>query len=109
MDAAVEVPDDAMSRLADRPVRRPPRRLLWPIVPLAFAGWWVIGALPWVVTGLAGSPLLPRLRPSGHRPPATRHAPSRSAPPSVLHPDHAAAGPGALEPATRHTDDAAAR
>ena len=62
-----------------------------------------------VLIGLAGSLLLPRLRPGGDRPPSTRHAPSESAPPSVLQPDHAAAGPGALEPATRHTDDAAAR
>ncbi len=62
-----------------------------------------------VLIGLAGSLLLPRLRPGGDGPPATRHAPSESAPPSVLQPDHAATEPGATEPATRHTDDAAAR
>ena len=74
MDDAVEVPDDAMSRLADRGVRQPVgqpqrrsrRRRVWPIVPLAFAGWWLIGALPWVVTGLD---LTPRLTTARDQPP----------------------------------------
>ena len=51
-----------------------------------------------VLIGLAGSLLLPRLRPGGDRPPSTRHAPSGSAPPSSLQPDHAAAGPGRWGP-----------
>jgi hypothetical protein len=62
-----------------------------------------------VLIGLAGSLLLPRLRPGGDRPPSTRHAPRESAPPSVLQPGHPASGPGTPAPATRHTDDAAAR
>ena len=74
MDDAVEVPDDAMSRSADRAVRQPGgrlqrrsrRRRVWPIVPLAFAGWWLIGALPWVVTGLD---LTPRLTTARDQPP----------------------------------------
>ncbi|GAB3887852.1 hypothetical protein [Terrabacter terrigena] len=32
--------------------RRPARELLWPVLPLAAVGWWVVGALPWVVDGL---------------------------------------------------------
>ncbi|WP_404390342.1 hypothetical protein [Humibacillus xanthopallidus] len=70
MDDAVEVPDDAMSRPADRRVHPPLRqtwgRRVWPIVPLAFVGWWLVGALPWVVTGLD---LTPRLTTARDRPP----------------------------------------
>ncbi|NUR15404.1 MAG: hypothetical protein HOQ13_03735 [Dermatophilaceae bacterium] len=32
--------------------RRHARALLWPVLPLAAAGWWVVGALPWIVDGL---------------------------------------------------------
>jgi hypothetical protein len=32
--------------------RRHARALLWPVLPLAAAGWWVAGALPWTVNGL---------------------------------------------------------
>jgi hypothetical protein len=66
VDDAVEVPDQAISRPADRPARRPLRSRVWPIVPLAFAGWWVVGALPWVVTGLR---ITPRLTTARERPP----------------------------------------
>jgi hypothetical protein len=66
VDDAVEVPDEAISRLADRPARRPLRGRVWPIVPLAFAGWWVVGALPWVVTGIR---ITPRLTTARERPP----------------------------------------
>ena len=62
MDNAVEVPDEAMSRPADRRQRRPLRSRVWPILPLAFIGWWVIGALPWVVTGLHITPRLTTAR-----------------------------------------------
>lgn len=32
--------------------RRHARARLWPVLPLAAAGWWVVGALPWIVDGL---------------------------------------------------------
>ncbi|MGO4597087.1 hypothetical protein [Terrabacter sp. 2RAF25] len=32
--------------------RRPARARRWPVLPLAAAGWWVVGALPWIVDGL---------------------------------------------------------
>lgn len=32
--------------------RRQARTLVWPVLPLAAAGWWVVGALPWIVDGL---------------------------------------------------------
>lgn len=32
--------------------RRHARTLLWPVLLLAAAGWWVVGALPWIVDGL---------------------------------------------------------
>ena len=38
------------------------RARVWPILPLAFAGWWVVGALPWVVTGLHITPRLTTAR-----------------------------------------------
>ncbi|HET7799172.1 MAG TPA: hypothetical protein VFL38_02050 [Humibacillus xanthopallidus] len=66
MDDAVEVPDEAISRPADRFARRPLRSRVWPVAPLSFAGWWVVGALPWVVTGLR---ITPRLTTARERPP----------------------------------------
>ncbi|HET8988690.1 MAG TPA: hypothetical protein VFN43_09290 [Humibacillus sp.] len=62
MDNAVEVPDEAMSQPADRRLRRPLRSRVWPVAPLAFVGWWVIGALPWVVTGIRITPRLTTAR-----------------------------------------------
>jgi hypothetical protein len=62
VDDAVEVPDKALSRPADRPTRPSLRRWVWPIAPLAFAGWWLVGALPWVVTGLHITPRLTTAR-----------------------------------------------
>lgn len=36
---------------------RPARTRIWPILPIAAAAWWVVGALPWILSGLgAGSP-----------------------------------------------------
>jgi len=32
--------------------RRRARTLVWPVLPLAAVGWWVVGALPWIVDGL---------------------------------------------------------
>ena len=32
--------------------RRHARALVWPVLPLAAAGWWVVGALPWMIDGL---------------------------------------------------------
>lgn len=31
---------------------RPARDRLWPVLPLAAAAWWVVGALPWTIDGL---------------------------------------------------------
>jgi hypothetical protein len=62
MDDAVEVTDQSTSRPAERSERRPLRSRVWPIVPLAVVGWWVVGALPWVVTGLHITPRLTTAR-----------------------------------------------
>ena len=32
--------------------RRQARTRLWPVLPLAATGWWVVGALPWIVDGV---------------------------------------------------------
>ena len=66
MDDAVEVPDEALSLPADRPPRPSLRSRVWPVAPLSFAGWWLVGALPWVVTGLH---ITPRLTTAREQPP----------------------------------------
>ena len=44
MDNAVGLGSEALSR--------PARARVWPILPIAAAAWWVVGALPWIASGL---------------------------------------------------------
>jgi hypothetical protein len=47
--------DTADRRFSPEARLRYARTLVWPVLPLAAAAWWVVGALPWIVDGLGAS------------------------------------------------------
>ncbi|WP_323100282.1 hypothetical protein [Intrasporangium sp. YIM S08009] len=47
--------DTADRRFSPEARLRYARTLVWPVLPLAAAAWWVVGALPWIVDGLGSS------------------------------------------------------
>jgi len=47
--------DTADRRFSPEARLRNARTLVWPVLPLAAAAWWVVGALPWIVDGLGSS------------------------------------------------------
>ncbi|WP_076260072.1 hypothetical protein [Intrasporangium flavum] len=47
--------DTADRRFSPEARLRFARTLVWPVLPLAAAAWWVVGALPWIVDGLGAS------------------------------------------------------
>ena len=47
--------DTADRRFSPEARLRYARTLVWPVLPLAAAAWWGVGALPWIVDGLGAS------------------------------------------------------